>query len=80
MRRESNACYALRCSLGRMGCDTTSRENTIHKLYTELQAGRKHGMITMDRALLDFYQRGDLNYDTALTAARDPEAIRKRTA
>jgi len=56
------------------------RENTIHKLYTEIQAGRKHGMITMDHALLELYQRGEITYDTALTAARDPETIKKRTA
>ncbi len=56
------------------------RENTIHKLYTELQAGRKHGMITMDHALLELYQKGDITYDTALTAARDPSTIEKRSA
>ena len=56
------------------------RENTIHKLYSELQAGRKHGMVTMDHALLELYQRGDISYDTALTAAREPEALRARSA
>lgn len=56
------------------------RENTIHKLYTEIQAGRKHGMITMDHALLELYQRGEISYDTAMTMARDPETIKARTA
>ncbi|MBU0641495.1 MAG: PilT/PilU family type 4a pilus ATPase [Planctomycetes bacterium] len=56
------------------------RENAIHKLYSELQAGRKHGMITMDHALLEAYQRGDISYDAALTAARDPATIRERSA
>lgn len=56
------------------------RENTIHKLYSEMQAGRKFGMITMDHALLDLYQKGDITYDSALTLARDPASIRERCA
>lgn len=56
------------------------RENSIHKMYSDLQAGRKYGMITMDHALLDLYQRGDIMYDTAVSMARDPSTIQKRTA
>jgi len=56
------------------------RENSIHKMYSDLQAGRKHGMITMDHSLLDLYQRGDITYDTAVSMARDPSTIQKRTA
>jgi twitching motility protein PilT len=66
--------------VGTQGVRHHIRENTIHKLYTEIQAGRRYGMITMDHSLLDLYQRGEISYDTALTAARDPETIRKRTA
>lgn len=54
------------------------RENQLHQLYSEMQAGRKHGMITVDQALLDLYQRGEITYDTAVSAARMPEIIRKR--
>lgn len=56
------------------------RENTVHKLYTELQAGRKFGMITMDHALLYLYQKGDITYDTAMALAREPDTIRRRSA
>ncbi|HVP10531.1 MAG TPA: PilT/PilU family type 4a pilus ATPase [Phycisphaerae bacterium] len=56
------------------------RENTIHKLYTELQAGRKHGMMMMDQTLLDMYQKGEITYDTALSVARDPATIKKNSA
>jgi len=66
--------------VGTQGVRHHIRENSIHKLYTEIQAGRRHGMITMDHALLDLYQKGEITYDTALTAARDPETIKKRTA
>jgi twitching motility protein PilT len=66
--------------VGTQGVRHHIRENTIHKLYTELQAGRKHGMVTMDHALLELYQKGDITYDTALTAAREPETIKRRSA
>lgn len=56
------------------------RENTMHKLHTEIQAGRKFGMISMDHALLELYQKGDISYDTAMTMARDPTAMKERTA
>ena len=66
--------------VGTTGVRHNIRENTIHKMYSDLQAGRKYGMITMDHALLDLYQRGDITYDTAVTMARDPTTIQKRTA
>jgi Tfp pilus assembly pilus retraction ATPase PilT len=37
-------------------------------------------MITMDHALLDLYQKGDISYDTAMTMARNPDTIKTRTA
>jgi len=56
------------------------RENATHQLYSELQAGGKHGMITMDRALLDLYQQGKIPYDSAVAMARDPESIKRRVS
>ncbi len=56
------------------------RENAIHKIYSDLQAGRKYGMVTMDHALLELYQKGEIAYDTALTMARDPNTIKERVA
>lgn len=72
----------LSCEImvGTQGVRHHIRDNTMYKLYTELQAGRKHGMITMDHALLELYQKGEITYDTALTAAREPGTIEKRSA
>lgn len=56
------------------------RENKVHQLLTEIQAGRKHGMISVDHSLLDLYQRGEITYDTAVSMARNPDSIRKRGA
>jgi twitching motility protein PilT len=66
--------------IGTHGVRHIIRDNTVHKLYSEIQAGRKYGMVTMDHALLELYQRGDITYDTALTAVRDPQAFRARSA
>ena len=74
-RRRVLCCEVL---VGAGGVRHNIRENAVHKLYSELQAGRKHGMITMDQALLELYQKGDISYDTAITTARDPQAFRQR--
>jgi twitching motility protein PilT len=66
--------------VGTPGIRHLIRENTIHKIYSELQAGRKYGMVTMDHALLDLYQKGEITYDTAVTMARDPNTIKERSA
>jgi twitching motility protein PilT len=66
--------------MGTLGVRHNIRENTIHKLYSEIQAGRKFNMITMDHALLNLYQHGEITYETALRMARDPEAIKRRSA
>jgi twitching motility protein PilT len=54
------------------------RENATHQLYSEIQSGRRHGMVTVDQYVLDLYHQGDISYDTALTHARHPENLKKR--
>jgi twitching motility protein PilT len=56
------------------------RQNAMHKVYTEIQAGQKYQMMTMDHCLLDLYQRGEITYDIAVSMARYPEAIQQRSA
>jgi twitching motility protein PilT len=56
------------------------REGEPHLLFSEMQMGRKHQMQTLDGSLLEFYQRGDISYDVAISNAREPEAIRQRSA
>jgi Tfp pilus assembly ATPase PilU len=36
-------------------------------------------MQTMDAALLELYQRGEITYDTAASSARDPNQFRHKT-
>src|SRR5688572_26954489 len=56
------------------------RENNKHMLETVIQTGGKEGMILMDACLYDLYCRCMISYDTALSRARNPERIIKRTS
>ena len=55
------------------------RENNKHMLETVIQTGGKDGMILMDGCLYDLYCRCLISYDTALSRARNPDRIIKRT-
>ena len=55
------------------------RERKEHLCYNEMQTGKKHQMQTMDAALLELYQRGEITYDMALTHSRDPNLLRRTT-
>jgi twitching motility protein PilT len=66
--------------IGTPGVRHLIRENAIHKIYSELQNGRKYGMVTMDHALLALYEQGEITYDTAVTMSHDPSAITARSA
>jgi twitching motility protein PilT len=54
------------------------RDGSAHMLLSEIQTGRKYQMQTMDAALLDLYQRGEITYDTAISAARDPTPMKHK--
>jgi hypothetical protein len=41
--------------------------------------GRKFQMQSMDSVLVEFYQRGDISFDVAMSNARDPVTIRQRS-
>jgi twitching motility protein PilT len=56
------------------------RENQLHMLETVIQTGAKEGMMLFDTCLYDLYCRCQVNYDVALSRARHPERLAKRTA
>jgi len=49
-----------------------------HLIVNEMQTGRKHQMQLMDGALSDLYARGEITYETAMSAAKDPQTIKHR--
>lgn len=42
------------------------REGKTHQMYSSIQAGKQHGMITMDQSLADLVKAGKVTYDAAL--------------
>ena len=55
------------------------RDGESHLMVNEIQMGRKFQMQSMDVALLDLYQRGEITYDTAVSNCRDPNQFRHKT-
>jgi twitching motility protein PilT len=55
------------------------RENNKHMLETAMQTGGKEGMVLMDASIYDLYCRALITYDTALSRARHPDRMVKRT-
>lgn len=56
------------------------REGESHLISNEIQTGKKFQMQSMDHALLDLYQRGEITYDVAVSCARDFNLFRRKTA
>jgi twitching motility protein PilT len=56
------------------------RENQLHQLENVIQTGRKEGMVLMDNCLHDLYARCLISYDVAMSRARNPERILRKSA
>jgi len=53
------------------------REDKIHQMYSAMQVGQaKHGMSTMNQALVDLYVRRLITLDEALGRCTDPDELR----
>ncbi len=54
------------------------REDKIHQIYSQMQVGQsKHGMQTMNQALLNLFLRKQISLDDALGWSSDPEELRQ---
>jgi len=52
------------------------RERLTPQLYTTIQANLRNGMITMDRSLVNLFQKGCITRDTVMAAANRPEEVK----
>lgn len=53
------------------------RDAKVHQIYTLMQAGGKHGMVTMDQSLADLVRRGKISVDTAVERCANEEELRR---
>jgi twitching motility protein PilT len=51
------------------------RDEKIHQIYSLMQAGKKHGMQTMNDALQMLYMKGDVTLEEALKRSGDPTEL-----
>ncbi|MEZ4417468.1 MAG: type IV pilus twitching motility protein PilT [Gemmatimonadota bacterium] len=51
------------------------RDEKVHQIYSLLQAGKKHGMQTMNDALAYLYMKGDATLDEILKRSPDPNEL-----
>lgn len=61
--------------LGSIAVLNIIREGKTHQLFSQMEMDSR--MRTMDRSLLDLYERGLISADQAITRARFPEHVRK---
>ncbi|MBY0449273.1 MAG: type IV pilus twitching motility protein PilT [Cyanobacteria bacterium] len=53
------------------------REGKTAQIYSSIQTGTQYGMVTMEAALKDLYQRGLVNFDDALSKTTRPEDFKR---
>ena len=51
------------------------RDEKIHQIYSLMQAGKKHGMQTMNDALTMLYMQGHITLQEALKRSADPNEL-----
>ena len=51
------------------------RDEKIHQIYSLMQAGKKHGMQTMNDALQVLYMKGEITLEEALKRSSDPQEL-----
>src|SRR4051794_41104511 len=53
------------------------REGKSHQLYSALQTGGQHGMLTMDASLSDLVRRGKISQQVAESRSSTPEGLKR---
>jgi twitching motility protein PilT len=53
------------------------REGKTHQIYSAMQAGAKHGMVTMDQTLAQLAKRGLISQKDAIERCSNPEDLRR---
>ena len=51
------------------------RDEKIHQIYSLMQAGKKHGMQTMNDSLQLLYMKGEVTLEEALKRSGDPAEL-----
>ncbi|HEX6925097.1 MAG TPA: type IV pilus twitching motility protein PilT [Longimicrobiaceae bacterium] len=63
------ACEVMVCTPAVRAC---IRDDKVHQIYSIIQAGKKHGMQTMNDALYQLYMQREVSLEDCLRASSDP--------
>jgi twitching motility protein PilT len=56
------------------------RDNKTHQLYSNIQAGKKFGMITMNQSLYKLYMDREISLEDAISYSREPSELEEMIA
>ncbi len=73
----SGRCIALEVFIATDAMRALVREGQTHQIPGMIEAGQKHGMVTMDRAITDLFRRGKISREMALQSCRKPEEMKR---
>jgi len=54
------------------------RENQVHKIVSDIQTGKRHGMVLLDDFLADLYRAGKAEYAEVMKRAQDPASLQQK--
>ena len=66
------ACEVLVCTPAVRAC---IRDDKVHQIYSIMQAGKKHGMQTLNDALYQLYMKGEVELEECLKRSSDPNEL-----
>jgi twitching motility protein PilT len=59
---------------------TLIREGKTHQIYSDIQAGAEHGMISLDQYLIDLLKKGIVRYEDAMLKSSNPKEFEQLAA
>lgn len=59
---------------------TLIREGKTHQIYSDIQAGAEHGMISLDQYLIELIRKGYVNYEDAVIKSSNPRDFEQLAA
>ncbi|HUU70043.1 MAG TPA: PilT/PilU family type 4a pilus ATPase [Planctomycetota bacterium] len=54
------------------------RENQVHKIVSDIQTGKRHGMVLLDDFLAELYRSGKGEYAEVMKRAQDPASLQQK--
>lgn len=78
LERKKGRVAAFEVMHGSVAIKNLIREGKTHQITGIIQTSKKNGMITMDDALLDLYDRGFISAENTVSFAQDTSYVEKR--